>query len=245
MTNLMMSGDGTFVDRDTVAQVETPASTDSWKPVPHIDVINAVTEVVKAHNWQILNEQYGLAHEGKKLFGIMRINKSSSLEWSRCIGLRNSHDQSFAVGLSAGISVMVCSNLAFGGTTVIKRRHTSRIELNDLVSVAVDKLEDEFLTLENVCEDLKCIYLKNDDEARAAIVHAAEMGAVNSCDIIPIYREFKSPCHEEFSEPTRWSLLNAFTEYSKKYSPGRADVCYRGLTRLFGLDGNRPELWSK
>ena len=50
--------------------------------------------------------------------------------------------------------------------------------------------------------------------------------------------------HEEFAEPTRWSLLNAFTEYAKKYSPGRADVCYRGLTSLFGLDGNRPDLWK-
>jgi len=75
------------------------------------------------------------------------------------------------------------------------------------------------------------------------IVRVAEVGAVNSCDIVPIFREFQHPCHEEFGEPTRWSLLNAFTEHAKKYSPGRADVCYRGLTRLFGLDGNRSELW--
>ena len=27
-------------------------------------------------------------------------------------------------------------------------------------------------------------------------------------------------------------------------APGRADVCYRGLTRLFGLDGNRSALWN-
>ena len=51
-------------------------------------------------------------------------------------------------------------------------------------------------------------------------------------------------CHEEFAEPTRWSLLNAFTENAKKYSPGRADICHRGLTRLFGLDGNRSALWN-
>ena len=36
---------------------------------------------------------------------------------------------------------------------------------------------------------------------------------------------------------------NAFTEHAKKYSPGRADVCYRGLNELFGLDGSRPALW--
>ena len=111
---------------------------------------------------------------GNLSFQFFRINSNtysrellhSSSDWSRCIGLRNSHDKSFAVGLSAGISVTVCSNLAFGGTTVIKRRHTSRIELTELVDVAMDELENEFLMLETVCEDLKIIYLKNDDESR-------------------------------------------------------------------------------
>ena len=239
----LMMCEGKYVGRDEIATVPTPAGTDSWHPVPHLDVIGAVTEAVKAKNWQILDEQYGLAREGQRMFGVMRINNSSSPEWSRCIGIRNSHDQSLSVGLAAGISVMCCSNLAFGGTMVLKRRHTSRIELNGLVVTAIEELELEFLNLETVSEDLK-LHEVSADEARAAIVRAAEVGAVNSCDIVPIFREFQHPSHQEFAEPTRWSLLNAFTERAKKYSPGRADVCYRGLTRLFGLDGNRPELWT-
>ena len=127
---------------------------------------------------------------------------------------------------------------------VLKRRHTSRIELCELVDRAVDELENEFLTLENVAEDLKVLDLKNDDEARSVIVRAAEAGAINSCDIVPVYKEFKNPSHLEFEEPTRWSLLNAFTEHAKKYSPSRADVCHRELTRLFGLDGKPSLLWS-
>ena len=239
----LMMCEGKYVGRDEIATVPTPAGTDSWHPVPHLDVIDAVTEVVRAHDWQIVDEQFGLAREGQRMFGVMRINKSSSSEWSRCIGIRNSHDQSLSVGLAAGISVMCCSNLAFGGTMVLKRRHTSRIELNDLVLTAIDELEMEFLNLETVSEDLK-LHEVNADEARAVIVRAAEVNAINSCDIVPIFREFQKPCHDEFAEPTRWSLLNAFTEHAKKYSPGRADVCYRGLTRLFGLDGNRSALWN-
>ena len=241
---LCMSGGGQFVDRNEVALVETPTGTDSWKPVPHIEVIEAVTEVVKAHDWTITEEQFGLAREGQKLFGVMKINKTSSTDWTRCIGLRNSHDKSFSVGLSAGISVMVCSNMAFGGTMVIKRRHTSRMELAQLVDVAVDELENEFLILETVCEDLKVQYLRNDDEARSRIVRAAEIGAINSSDIVPVFREFKNPCHEEFAEPTRWNLLNAFTETIKKYSPQRVDCSYSALNRAFGLDGSKPELWK-
>ena len=126
---------------------------------------------------------------------------------------------------------------------MIKRRHTSRIELTELVDVAMNELENEFLMLETVCEDLKIIYLKNDDEARSRIVRAAELGAINSSDIVPVFKEFKNPRHPEFAEPTRYSLLNAFTETIKKYTPLRVDQSYMALNRCFGLDGKRPAIW--
>ena len=236
--------EGKFVSRDEVAMTGTPCSTASWKPVPHIDVIEAVTEVVRAHNWKIEGEKFGLAREGQKMFGVMEISSSSSPEWHRCIGIRNSHDKSFAVGLSAGIVVCVCTNMAFGGTTVVKRRHTSGIILAELIDRAVASLEDDFLTVETVSEGLKDAYLKDDDEARSCIVRAAELGVINSCDILPVYREFKQPSHEEFAEPTRWSLMNALSEIVKKYSPQRVDHSYLALNRAFGLDGRKAALFA-
>ncbi len=89
--------EGKFVGRDEIALVPTPEATASWKPVPHSDVIDAVTEVAKAHDWQILEEQYGLARDGQRMFGVMRINRTSSTEWSRCIGIRNCCDRLFVV----------------------------------------------------------------------------------------------------------------------------------------------------
>ena len=236
--------EGRFVSRDEVAMTGTPSSTATWRPVPHIDVIEAVTEVVKAHSWKIEGEKFGLAHDGQKMFGVMEISSSSSPEWHRCIGLRNSHDKSFAVGLSAGIVVCVCTNMAFGGTTIIKRRHTSGIVLAELIDRAVASLEDDFLTVETVSEEMKDAYLKDDDEARSCIVRAAELGVINSCDILPVYREFKQPSHEEFAEPTRWSLMNAMSEIVKKYSPQRVDHSYLALNRAFGLDGRQAALFA-
>ena len=185
-----------------------------------------------------------LLGEGQKMFGVMEISRSSSPEWHRCIGIRNSHDKSFAVGLSAGIVVCVCTNMAFGGTTVIKRRHTSGIVLAELIDRAVASLEDDFLTVETVSEGLKDAYLTDDDEARSCLVRAAELGVINSCDILPVFHEFKSPSHEEFAEPTRWSLMNALTETIKKYSPQRVDHSYLALNRAFGLDGREAEIFA-
>ena len=42
MMKLSMSGGGQFVDRSAVAEIVTPQGTASWKPVPHIEVIDAV-----------------------------------------------------------------------------------------------------------------------------------------------------------------------------------------------------------
>ena len=236
--------EGKFVSRTEVARTDTPCSTATWCPVPHIDVIEAVTKVVKAHDFGIEGEKFGLARGGQRMFGVMEISRSSSPEWHRCIGIRNSHDMSFAVGLSAGIVVCVCTNMAFGGTTVVKRKHTSRLDLSELIDRAVSSLEDDFLTVETVCEDLKDVYLKDDDEARSSIVRAAELGVINSCDILPVYREFKSPSHVEFTEPTRWSLMNALTEIVKRYSPQRVDRSYLALNRAFGLDGRPAALFA-
>ena len=113
----LMMCDGKFVSLDEVALVSTPSGTESWNPVPHMEVIDAVTDVVKAHNWQILDENFGLAREGQKMFGVMRINKSNSSDWSRCIGLRNSHAEEFALLLPViGNSVQYLGRRhAFGG----------------------------------------------------------------------------------------------------------------------------------
>ena len=126
----------------------------------------------------------------------------------------------------------------------MRRRHTSGIVLGELIDRAVASLEDSFLTTESVCEDLKDVYLRDDDEARSCIVRAAELGIINSSDIIPVLREFKSPSHEEFAEPTRWSLMNALTETLKKYPVQRVDHSYLALNRAFGLDGRKAELFA-
>ena len=47
----------------------------------------------------------------------------------------------------------------------------------------------------------------------------------------------------ELEEPTRYSLLNAFSETIKKYTPLRVDQSYLALNRCFGLDGKRPAIW--
>ena len=225
-----------FVDRGTLALVPTPSPTATWRPVPHIDVVDAVEYAISNRGMTIESERFGLARDQQKMFGVITLAKQSNPEWTRCIGVRNSHDQSFAAGICCGVSVLVCSNLCFGGEFVIKRRHTSGIDLFAMVEETMDAMTDGYLSFEERLLNLHDIGV-TDNQARILIVKAAEYGAIPSCDILAVFNEYLEPRHEEFRERTQWSLLNAFTEIAHKYTPARLDTCNRKLTRLFALDG--------
>ena len=221
--------------RYDLAQIATPEGTVSWKPVPHITIAELVTAGAEERGYRITREEYGLNPAGTKMFGVLRFHPEGHPEYSRALGFRNSHDKSMAVGLTAGLSVLVCDNMCFGGETVIHRKHTTGIEIEALVNHAFGHLEYQFIRLEENVEEMKRKHITV-TSAKLITVKAAETGAINSSDIIPVLREFTEPAHEEFKPRTRWSLYNAFTETAKKYTPARADTCYRKLGQLFELN---------
>ena len=114
------------------------------------------------------------------------------------------------------------------------RKHTNGIDLETLLPEAMERVIGGYGDLENKIGELKRKYLTI-NQARLMTVRAAERKVIPSCDILPVLEEFQKPRHEEFSEPTQWSLFNAVTEVCKKYRPARADKCYRGRSCMFDL----------
>ncbi|MCK5844009.1 MAG: DUF932 domain-containing protein [Victivallales bacterium] len=234
MGDLLLERGAERVSRSDLAKVETPSPTMSWRPVPHAEIAELVTKGARRRGYAIAAEEYGLNPAGTKMFGTLRFHPEGHPEYSRALGFRNSHDKSMAVGLTVGLSVLVCSNMCFGGETTIHRKHTSGIEIDTLIDDAFENLEHQYIRLERSVEALKVTTITV-SQAKLLTVRAAETGAVNSSDIIPVLKEFRNPRHEAFSYPTRWSLYNSFTEVAKKYTPPRADQCYRRLGKLFEL----------
>jgi hypothetical protein len=54
--------------------------------------------------------------------------KSDYTGYTNMVGLRNSHDRKFPVGVSFGSRTFVCDNLAFSGDHAIKRKHTANVK---------------------------------------------------------------------------------------------------------------------
>ena len=238
MSSLCLHAGAEIIEMEQLRDVVTPVATPTWTPVAHHALVDSVKGALVASGAEIVKEEHALYRDGARYFGLLHLGENND-GGNTVIGIRNSHDKSLCVGITAGVNVLVCSNLAFGGTTVLQRRHTSGIDLNGLVEDVMTCLEDNYLTLECSLDRLRDVRL-NPDQARAILVQAAEINAIPSCDILPIFREFQEPRHEDFNEPSCWTLLNACTELAHKYSPARADLCHRQLTRLFGLDNRQP-----
>ncbi len=234
MSDLLLHCGSSRVSRGDLHAVPTPTGTDTWKPVPHSLVAELVCRETADRGFEVVSEEYGLNPAGTKMFGVLRFHPEGHPEYSRCIGFRNSHDKSMALGITAGISIICCDNLAFGGETTFHRKHTSGIEVEELIPQAFENLGHQFIRLEHRVAEMKLQPITM-SAAKLLTVKAAEEKVINSCDILPVLQEFREPRHVEFADRNRWSLYNSFTELAKKYSPARADQCYRGLSRLFAL----------
>ena len=67
-----------------------------------------------------------------------------SPDYALVVGLRNSHNKTFPVGLVAGATVFVCDNLSFSGEVRLTRKHTVHLQrdLPQLVGRGVGKLAE-------------------------------------------------------------------------------------------------------
>ncbi len=235
MEGLILHCGAEKMTREQLREIPTPQPTRTWRPVSHFEAATLIAFAAEKRGYGVVGEEYGVTPAGTKMFGVLRFSQQGPVGMTRALGIRNSNDKSLALSIVAGERITVCDNLLLSGSITIHRKHTSGIIVEELVSGAFDKLAEEFARLEANIGRLKSELLTEDD-ARIAVVRAAEMRAIPSSDILPVLHEFREPQHEEFRERTRWSLYNSFTENVKKYSPARADLCYRRLGRMFGLE---------
>lgn len=235
MEGLILHCGAEKMTREELRAIPTPQPTRTWKPVSHFEAATLVAFEAESRGYSIAQEEYGVTPTGTKMFGVLRFAQQGLAGMTRALGIRNSNDKSLALSIVAGERITVCDNLLLSGSITIHRKHTSGIVVEELVSGAFDRLAEEFAKLEANVMRLKMEPITEDD-ARIAVVRAAEIRAIPSCDILNVLDVFRNPQHEEFRERTRWSLYNSFTENVKKYSPARADMCYRRLGKMFGLE---------
>lgn len=204
--------------REQVDSIVTPDSTDTWCPIGHGEMADAVTASLAGTGLEPRSEDYGLTHDGKRLFGLYTL-AGDHPDYALTVGFRNSHDKSFAASVCCGSRVFVCDNLAFAGEVTITSKHTRHLRkrLHRVVSEAFEKLTEKRALIERRI----ALYKETEVSARAhlhdLVLRAFRAEAIPAQAIPKVIKEFEGPRHPEFRDWTLWSLQNAFTETLKSY----------------------------
>ena len=238
--NLILHCGATAVPRIAVARVSTPNPTSTWTPIPHVTLIETVEDALRSVGLRIGNQVHSLSQEGDRYFGLTEVHGTHDpTDYTLVLGLRNSHDKSFPVGLVAGANVFVCDNLSFSGEVRLTRKHTVHLQrdLPQLVGSGVGKLMQLWVHQADRIDTYKN-YRMRDRSAHDLIVRAVDVGAATNRMIPAVLKEWREPSHPEFTDRTAWSLFNAFTEVLK----GNLPELPRRSERLHALFDNQVKL---
>ncbi|MGE0536621.1 MAG: DUF932 domain-containing protein [Pirellulales bacterium] len=238
-----------LIQREELAKIPTPPSTETWHPLPHIEVLDRVEMTLDGAGFRVETSQLSVARDSQRFFGVLKLVTKVTNECALAVGIRNSHDQSFPIAMVAGENCFVCDNLSFTSEVYVSRRHTkySAVRFNEAISLAITEALPQYqLAAAQRIASLQA-YELSPTEADSLLLRAFEAGIVSSRLLDPVLKEWRNPRHPEFRPRTAWSMLNAFTECFKerqKSNPQEAALQTIRLNRLIAppertmFDGN-------
>lgn len=207
---LMLHTGADAVDYTSLRQLPVPLATDTHVPIPHHSVVDMVKYSLGFYGHEIVDEHYGVTPDGARFFGVLSL-RSEYGDYTDTVGLRNSHDKKFPIGISFGSRVFVCDNLAFNGDHVIKRKHTANAkrDLPGLVAQVVEPLREQRLLQARTFEVYRATEL-TPAEVDHAIMQMYRREVINLTRIADVLQAYEEPPHDWGGE-TAWRLFNATT----------------------------------
>jgi len=232
--------DTDLVTREQLALVETPDATRSFKPVPHIELIDTLEHVLRLNQITIRNEQFALRRDGATLFGVLQLAYQDTLDGMAALGLRTSNNRTMSIQICAGLSVFVCDNMVFRGDLIaLNRKHTAGLNLRTEINDAVLRFQDHFGKLTGEIDHLKELPL-SDSQAKA-ILHDVFVQGILPIRLLPDASDlYFEPFVDEFRPRNAWSLHNAFTAVAKEMPITTRMPAIQELGRYFGMSSDVP-----
>jgi hypothetical protein len=198
------------VEYDALRALETPAATATHMPIPHFRVVDLIAHALGYYGHQVVEQHFGLTPDGMRFFGVLSL-KSDYTGYSDMVGLRNSHDRKFPVGVSFGSRTFVCDNLAFSGDHVIKRKHTANLkrDLPGLIGEIIEPLAIQREQQHRQLEHYRATPL-TDDRADQAIMQMYRSQVIGVQKIADVLKQWEEPTHD-WGDKSGWRLFNAAT----------------------------------
>lgn len=240
---LLSHVDTDLVTREQLAVIPAPEPTATWRPIPHIELIDSLEQVLRVNQIAIREERFALRRDGSTLFGVLQLAYEDTPDGQAAMGLRTSNDKTMSIQICAGLSVFVCDNLVFRGDLIaLNRKHTSGLDLRAELAGAVTRFQDHFGRLTGEIERLKTRQL-TDGEAKA-MIHDVFVQGILPVRLMPrvsrTYFTLPFPNGEAY---TSWSLHNAFTLAAKEMPITTRIPAIQELGKFFGMSSDpRPKV---
>lgn len=204
------------VERAELDAVEAPPPTETWFPLRHSAVLDRVKTTLDGAGFSVTREVLALNADNHRFFGTLDLKSEIGNGVGLSIGVRNSTDKSFPLGLVGGSRVFVCDNLAFSSEIVVVRKHTKFGERRfaDAIAQSMSCLRQFQGTEARRIAWMQSADL-SEDAANSYILQAYEKDIVGPRLLPLVIEEWRNPKHEEFKPRTAWSLFNSFTEVLK------------------------------
>ena len=224
------------------------------KPIPHWQVVEAITEQVAARGWTVAKQELAVARKGHMLFGVMDLRQGGPDPYSgdplsplpkglgTCFGFRSSTNQSFALRGVAGTRVFVCDNMALSGTEfVMRHKLTLHLNLPMLISQALNKFIHQSQQLIEALDRMR-LTLLTDQAAKTRIFDLVNQGAMPLHLFDDVSRFYFKPTEEEpdCQPRTAWGLHNACTRAMKVLSPAAHYTNTLNVGRVFQMANTEP-----
>jgi hypothetical protein len=217
---LMAHRDTRKIGYEELALVPTPLGTDTHRPVPHHEVVNALIETLGFRHIAVHRSEFAVSDDGNKMFGLLELEEG----FQGCrfaLGLRNSHDKSMRLAMTVGYRVFVCDNMAFHGDfTPVLAKHSKHFNILNALSVGVDMMQRSFEPMVQAVDRWRESQL-TDVSAKLLIYQAFIEADLDVPRHLArnVHDLYFNPQIEEFQPRTVWSLSNAFTSAFKALDP--------------------------
>jgi hypothetical protein len=207
---LVLHRGGAEVDYAALRELPLPEATPSHVPIEHWRVVDLVKYSLTYYGHEIIEEHHAIAEEGMRYFGLLTL-RSPYGNYTDTLGLRNSNDKSFPVGIAFGSRTYVCDNLAFSGDQTIRRKHTQRLkfEFPGLIANIVEPLADRRKEQQITFERYQATPL-SPVQADHAIMNMFRQDIINLQRIGNVLNEWEEPSFD-WGDKTAFRLFNAAT----------------------------------
>lgn len=210
------------ITRGLLMNAELPQETKTYKPISHNQLIDLTLESIYQAGFELDQETYSAAVEGKVANGRYTIRNVADNEMQLQIGWQNSYNKSLSLKFAIGTRIVVCSNGCVSGEFgAFKKKHRGNVQefTPSAITEYIKRAGDVFQQMQVSRESMKQIEVTKRTSAEIIGRMYLEEEIIQSTQLNIIKREMNNPSFDYGAQGSMWELYNHTTLAMKELHP--------------------------